>query len=96
MGDFFQISTSSISFLLASMTQLVSNAMPVLLPLLALIIGAWIFEVVVNLSHRPRTYTYTTAEYFKRKADIQTEGGNFLEPRTFELTEEEEEREFGD
>lgn len=68
--------------------------MPVILPLLALIIGSWIFEVVVNISHQPRTYTYTTAEYFKKKA--QTQGGNFLEPRTFELSEEEEEEEFGD
>jgi hypothetical protein len=51
MGDFFQISTSSVSFLLASMTSLISNAMPIILPLLGLIIGFGIFEAILGLKH---------------------------------------------
>jgi hypothetical protein len=51
MGDFFQISSSSVNFLLASVSTLVENTMPVILPLLGLFIGIWIFGGVVKIGH---------------------------------------------
>lgn len=51
MGDFFQISTSSVSFLLASITTLIGNAMPIILPLLGLIVGFGIFEAILGLKN---------------------------------------------
>jgi divalent metal cation (Fe/Co/Zn/Cd) transporter len=62
MGDFFQISTSSVSFLLASIGVLVSNVMPVILPLLGLIIGVWIFEAVLTRTRKAMTSSYWNYE----------------------------------
>jgi cytochrome c oxidase assembly factor CtaG len=97
MGDFFQISSSSVNFLLASVSVLVGNAMPVILPLLALFIGWAILEAIFAIARRPKSYEYTLGEYMKKQRESGGyEPANFLKPKTFSLTEEEEEEEFGD
>jgi hypothetical protein len=97
MGDFFQISTSSVSFLLASITTLISNAMPVIWPLLGLFVAWGIVEAIFAIARVPKKYTYTLGEYVEKQRERENyEAVNFLRPKTFELTEEEEEEEFGD
>lgn len=97
MGDFFQISTSSVDFLLASISKLIENALPVLLPLLGLFIAWIVIEALVGMTHRPKTFTYTLGQYVEKQRQGQSwQPANFLEPRTFELSEEEEEEEFED
>lgn len=99
MTNFFQISTSSVNFLLASVSVLVGNALPVIIPLLALFVGWGIVEAIFGIARRPKTYTYTLGEYVEKQRERRSESYedvNFLRPKTFELTEEEEEKEFGD
>lgn len=49
--NFFQISTSSVSQIFSEITTLFSNFEPILLLLLSLFIGVWIFEALLKTRH---------------------------------------------
>jgi hypothetical protein len=76
MGDFFQISTSSVSQFLNYTTTLFSNVLPIILPLLALIIGFWIFEVII---HKITPRAKEAGWYHEFKDDKPTWRGRYYE-----------------
>jgi hypothetical protein len=93
MGNFFQISSSSVNFLLASISTLIGNTMPIILPVLGIIIGIWIFGRVtsVGLTKARKEYNEEAEKFlhsYRYKPDWENEPIPFHEAGDFEEDED--------